>query len=54
MNDTIQDVAHQMFFDICERKSMSIDMFFLELQNFPKIDYEPRMTVYFNVCNKFI
>jgi len=47
MNDTIQDVAHQMFFDICERKSMSIDMFFLELQNFPKIDYEPRMTVYF-------
>jgi len=26
---------------------MSIDIFFLELQNFPKIDYEPRMTVYF-------
>ena len=49
MKDTIQDVAHQLFFDICERKPMSIDIFFLDLLNFPKINYEPRMTVYIPV-----
>ncbi len=46
MKDTIQEVAHQIFFDICEKKSMNIDIFFLDQLNFPKIDYEPRMTVY--------
>jgi len=46
MKDTIQEVAHEMFFDICEKKSTDIDIFFLDQMNFPKIDYEPRMTVY--------
>ncbi len=46
MKDTIQDVVHQIFFDICEKKSMEIDLFFLDQINFPKIDYEPRTTVY--------
>jgi len=49
LKENIQEVAHQLFFEICERKSMSIDMFFLDLLNFPKIDYEPRMTVYIPV-----
>ncbi len=52
MKDTIQDVAHQMFFEICDQKPMSIDIFFLELLNFPKIDYEPRMTVYIPMPRK--
>ena len=46
MKDTIQDVAHQKFFEICEKKPTDIDMFFLDNINFPKIDYEPRMSVY--------
>ena len=46
MKDTIQDISHKMFFEICEKKPIDIDMFFLEQQYFPKIDYEPRMTVY--------
>ncbi|MCV0430094.1 MAG: VWA domain-containing protein [Nitrosopumilus sp.] len=39
-------MAHQLFFDISERKPIDVDMFFLEQQYFPQIDYEPRMTVY--------
>jgi len=46
MKDSIQDVAHQIFFDICEKKPTNIDIFFLDHIYFPKIDYEPRMTVY--------
>ena len=46
MKETIQDMAHQLFFDICEKKPIDIDMFFLEQIHFPRIDYEPRMTVY--------
>lgn len=46
MKDNIQDTAHQIFFDICGKKPMDIDTFFLEPQYFPKIEYEPRMTVY--------
>ena len=46
MKDTIQDVVHQIFFEICEKKSMDFDIFFLDQIHFPKIDYEPRMTVY--------
>ncbi len=46
MKDTIQDVAHRVFFDICEKKAMDIDIFFLDQIHFPKINYEPRMTVY--------
>jgi ferritin-like protein len=48
MKETIQDTAHQLFFEICEKKPIDIDMFFLEQQYFPKIDYEPRMTIYFS------
>lgn len=47
MKDTIQEIAHQLFFDICKKEPMDIDIFFLEQQYFPKIDYEPRMTIYF-------
>jgi len=47
LKDTVQDITQQLFFDICGKKPMDIDMFFLEQQYFPKINYEPRMTVYF-------
>lgn len=47
MKENIQSVAHQLFFEICEKKPIDIDTFFIEQQYFPKIDYEPRMTVYF-------
>ncbi len=46
MKDTIQEVVHQIFFDICEKRAMDIDLFFLDQLHFPKIEYEPRMTVY--------
>ena len=47
MKETIQDMAHQIFFDICEKKPVEIDMFFSDQTNFPRIEYEPRMTVNF-------
>jgi Mg-chelatase subunit ChlD len=47
MKDTVEDVAYQIFFDICERKPTDIDVFFLENIHFPKIEYLPRMTAYF-------
>jgi len=46
MKDTVQDMAHQIFFDICEKKPTDIDMFFIDQIHFPRIDYEPRMTVF--------
>ena len=46
MKENIQEVGHQIFFDICGKKAIDIDMFFLDQQYFPKIEYEPRMTVY--------
>ena len=46
MKDTVEDVAHQIFFDICEKKPTDIDVFFLKDIHFPKIEYLPRMTVY--------
>lgn len=49
MKESIQDVTHQIFFDICGKKPMDVDIFFLEPQYFPKIEYEPRMTVYFPI-----
>ena len=47
MKETVQQIAHQLFFDICGKKPIDIDTLFLDQQYFPKIDYEPRMTVYF-------
>ncbi len=46
MKDTIQNMVHHLFFEICEKKSIDIDLFFLDNIHFPKIDYEPRTTVY--------
>ena len=46
MKDTVQDLVHEIFFEICEKKSLDFDIFFLDQVHFPKIDYEPRMTVY--------
>ncbi len=46
MKDSIEDVAHQIFFEICEKKPTDIDVFFLNDIHFPKIEYVPRMTVY--------
>lgn len=47
MKETVEDVAHQIFFDICEKKPIDIDVFFLPTVHFPKIEYLPRMTIYF-------
>lgn len=46
MKDTIQDMAHKLFFEICEKKPIDIDIFFLADIHYPRIEYEPRMTVY--------
>ena len=46
MKETIQDVAHKLFFDICGEKPIDVDIFFLDEIHFPKIDYKPRMAVY--------
>ena len=47
MKETVEEVSHQIFFDICEKNPMDIDVFFLDGINFPKIEYLPRMTVHF-------
>lgn len=47
MKDNIQDTAHKLFFEICTKNPMDIDMFFLDHLNFPRIDYEPITTIYF-------
>ena len=49
MKETIQQLAHELFFEICGKKPIDIDLFFLEAQYFPEIKYEPRMTAYFSV-----
>lgn len=46
MKETVEEASHQIFFDICEKNPMDIDVFFLNGINFPKIEYLPRMTVY--------
>jgi len=46
MKEHVQDIAHQIFFDVCQRKATDIDVFFLEDFKFPKISYLPIMTVY--------
>lgn len=46
MRETVEDIAHQIFFDICGKKPIDIDIFFLYEIHFPKIEYFPRMTVY--------
>ena len=46
MKETVEDVAYQIFFDICKKKPTDIDIFFLNNIHFPKIDYLPRVTVY--------
>ena len=45
MKDTIQNISHKIFFNICEKNPAEIDIFFLEEINFPRIKYNPRMTV---------
>lgn len=47
MKETIENVTHQIFFDICGKKPTDIDIFFLEDIHFPKIEYLPVMKVYF-------
>jgi len=47
LRETVQDMAHQLFFDICKKKPTEIDLFFSDKTNFPRIEYEPRMTIYF-------
>ena len=46
MKETIEDMSHQIFLDICGKEPMDIDIFFLSEIYFPKINYTPRMTVY--------
>ena len=46
MKETIQDMAHGLFFEICNKEPMDIDIFFLEDLNFPRIEFEPRVTVF--------
>ena len=45
MRQNIQDLAHELFFKICDKKPIDIDMFFLDHQYYPKIEHEPRMIV---------
>jgi len=45
LKETIQNMGHQLFFEICGKNPTDIDMFFLTEINFPRIDYEPMMTV---------
>jgi hypothetical protein len=47
MKENVQDTAHQLFFEICQKKPIDMDIFFLDQQYFPRINYEPRMTSYF-------
>lgn len=52
MRETIQDMAQNLFFDICDQKPTDVDLFFLDQIYFPKIEYEPRTTVYFPIPKK--
>ncbi len=49
MREIIQDMAQNLFFDICDQKPTDVDVFFLEQIYFPKIEYEPRTTIYFPI-----
>lgn len=42
-------MASQIFFDICEKKPNEVDLFFSSRINYPKIEYEPKITVYFPI-----
>jgi hypothetical protein len=42
-------MASQIFFDICEKKPIEVDLFFSNEINYPKIEYAPRMAVYFPI-----
>jgi hypothetical protein len=45
MKETVESVAHEIFFSVCEKKPTEIDIFFLDTINFPIINYGPRMSV---------
>lgn len=49
MKESIENIAHKTFFDICGKKPTDIDIFFLQDISFPRIDYLPIMTVYIPV-----
>ena len=42
-------MASQIFFDICEKKPIEVDLFFSDQIYFPKIEYEPRVTAHFPI-----
>ena len=42
-------MASQIFFDICEKKPIDVDLFFSDQIYFPKIEYEPRVTAHFPI-----
>ena len=53
MKETIQVMASQIFFDICEKKPIDVDLFFSNEIRFPKIEYEPRITVHFPIPQEY-
>lgn len=46
-------MASQIFFDICEKKPIDVDLFFSNEIHFPKIEYEPRITVHFPIPREY-
>jgi Mg-chelatase subunit ChlD len=46
-------MASQIFFDICEKKPIDVDLFFSHEIRFPKIEYEPRVSVHFPIPREF-
>ena len=46
-------MASQIFFDICEKKPIDVDLFFSHEIHFPKIEYEPRVSVHFPIPREF-
>ncbi len=46
-------MASQIFFDICEKKPIDVDLFFSNEIRFPKIEYEPRTTVHFPIPREY-
>lgn len=49
MKETIQDNASRIFFDICGKKPIEVDLFFSNEIHYPKIEYEPKIAVYFPI-----
>jgi hypothetical protein len=45
MRETVEGIAHEVFFNICEKKPTDIDVFFLDTIHFPAIEYQPRISV---------